>query len=448
MIKEALPVVNKSVFSENSMNANLNVVPHLTTAQQGPLEHLETLLLTRITEIEHWFRHQWSLTPAPFYTSIDLRNAGFKLAPVDTNLFPAGFNNLNPAFLPLCVQALQSAIERLNISAMRVLLIPENHTRNFYYLESVVTLRDILQKAGYEVRVGSLLPELTHPQTIELPNEQSILLEPLIRKEQCVSVRDFTPCLVLLNNDLSLGRPAILENLHQIVVPPLQVGWSSRLKSTYFNYYSQVAQEFSQQFELDPWLFEPLFKNCGEIDFMKKAGEECLAENVEILLNAIQKKYTEYQVAHRPYVIVKADAGSYGMGVMTVHSSDEIFSLNRKQRTRMSATKEGQKIRRVILQEGVYTFETWGEAVAEPVVYMIDHFVVGGFYRVHTTRGVNENLNAPGMHFEPLAFVNSCITPEKKMAPDACPNRFYAYGVIARLASLAAARELQDVANC
>ena len=33
--------------------------------------------------------------------SVDLRNAGFKLAPVDTNLFPGGFNNLNQDFLPL-----------------------------------------------------------------------------------------------------------------------------------------------------------------------------------------------------------------------------------------------------------------------------------------------------------------------------------------------------------
>jgi glutamate--cysteine ligase len=49
------------------------------------------------------------------------------------------------------------------------------------------------------------------------------------------------------------------------------------------------------------------------------------------------------------------------------------------------------------------------------------------------------------MHFEPLAFVESCITPCKESEPDAQPNRFYAYGVIARLALLAAARELADV---
>ena len=112
----------------------------------------------------------------------------------------------------------------------------------------------------------------------------------------------------------------------------------------------------------------------------------------------------------------------------------------------MSASKGGQTITQVIIQEGVYTFETWGESqqVAEPVVYMVDHFVVGGFYRVHTTRGDNENLNAPGMYFEPLAFADSCCNPDPSKAPDANPNRFYAYGVIARLALAAAAREAAE----
>jgi glutamate--cysteine ligase len=101
-----------------------------------------------------------------------------------------------------------------------------------------------------------------------------------------------------------------------------------------------------------------------------------------------------------------------------------------------------------MVQEGVYTFETWGakNAVAEPVVYMIDHYVVGGFYRVHTERRPDENLNAPGMHFEPLAFAGPCCYPDLSQEPDANPNRFYAYGVIARLALLAAARESGETA--
>jgi len=44
---------------------------------------------------------------------VDLRNAGFKLAPVDTNLFPGGWNNLTPEMLPLAVQAAMAAIEKI-----------------------------------------------------------------------------------------------------------------------------------------------------------------------------------------------------------------------------------------------------------------------------------------------------------------------------------------------
>jgi glutamate--cysteine ligase len=109
----------------------------------------------------------------------------------------------------------------------------------------------------------------------------------------------------------------------------------------------------------------------------------------------------------------------------------------------MAVVKEGLEVSRVLVQEGVPTFESVNEAVAEPVVYMIDHFVVGGFYRVHTGRGPEENLNAPGMHFVPLAFDDSCHQPDPEANPDATPNRFYAYGVVARLALLAAALELE-----
>lgn len=426
---------------------HLHAVPHLTTALTGPLQELETHLLQNQDKIERWFRYQWLQTPAPFYTSVDLRNAGFKLAPVDTNLFPAGFNNLNRAFEALCVQAIQTAAERVCPKACNVLFVPESHTRNMFYLESVAALINIMTQAGFETRIGSLAEEITVPKTIDLPSGRSITLEPLIRDQDRVTVAGFDPCFVLLNNDLSGGRPEILENLDQPVIPPTAIGWSDRLKSDHFAHYDRITKEFCKIVDIDPWLINPIFRKCGKIDFQKRAGEDCLSENVEAVLTEIQKKYDEFGINQKPYVLVKADAGTYGMGIMTVHNLDEVKELNRKQRNKMARIKEGQAVTDVLVQEGVYTFETWGEnqAVAEPVVYMIDHFVVGGFYRVHKGRSTNENLNAPGMHFEPLAFAESCATPDRNKAPDANPNRFYAYGVIARLASLAAARELQSL---
>ncbi|MFV1996763.1 MAG: glutamate--cysteine ligase [Acidiferrobacterales bacterium] len=426
---------------------HLHAVPNLTTALTGPLQEIEALLLDHQAQIEQWFRAQWRQTPAPLYASVDLRNAGFKLAPVDTNLFPAGFNNLNPAFLPLGVQAVQLAIERIDPEAIRILIVPESHTRNLFYLESLVSLTEILSLAGYDVRIGSLIPDLTEPRTIGLPSGRSVTLEPTIKDGNRLRLKKFDPDFILLNNDLSGGRPEQLTNLEQSVVPPLDIGWNLRRKSDHFALYSRCVNEFAELIGIDPWLIDPMFRKCGKINFQKREGEDCVAKNVGELLKQIQQKYDQNGIDDEPYAIVKADAGTYGMGIMTVRSVEEVRDLNRKQRTKMAKIKEGQIVSDVIVQEGVYTNETWGDAraVAEPVVYMIDHFVIGGFYRVHTERGTNENLNAPGMHFEPLAFAESCSTPDQTMAPDSFPNRFYAYGVIARLALLAAARELASL---
>ncbi len=425
----------------------LHAVPHLTTALTGPLHEIERHLLDHQNEIERWFRAQWRDTPAPFYASVDLRNAGFKLAPVDTNLFPAGFNNLNPAFMPLCIQAAQSAIERAYPEALGVLLVPENHTRNTFYLENLAALREILELAGFQVRIGSLLPDLSAPMTLSLPSGRSLLIEPIVRTGERVGVEGFDPCVVLLNNDLSSGRPAALEGIEQPIIPPLDAGWTLRRKSDHFAHYQRVAREFAERVGIDPWLIDPRFRKCGKINFMKREGEDCLARNVGALLDEVQRKYIEYDIDEEPFIVVKAERGTYGMGIMMVRSVDEVRQLSRKQRTKMARIKEGQNVTEVIIQEGVFSFETWAQtnAVAEPVVYLIDHFVVGGFYRVHTGRGPNENLNAPGMHFEPLAFEESCSIPDPTRAPDANPNRFYAYGVIARLAMLAAARELASL---
>ena len=420
------------------------MVPHLTTALNGPLLDLERRFLTALPNIEHWFRKQWQEHAAPIYASVDLRNSGFKLAPVDTNLFPGGFNNLNPDFLPLCVQAMQGTVEKICPEARGVLLIPENHTRNLFYLQNVAQLVTILKQAGMLVRVGSLLPEIKEPTRIVLPNGGELTLEPLVRSGNRIGLEGFDPCVVLLNNDLSAGAPDILKNLEQAIFPPLSAGWYTRRKSRHFAAYDRVANDFAALLGIDPWLINPYFATCNQINFHERVGEECLAVQVDAVLQKMRVKYAEYGVKNDPFVIVKADAGTYGMGIMTVKDASEITGLNRKQRNKMAVVKEGLEVSDVLVQEGVYTFENINEAVAEPVVYMINHSVVGGFYRVHTDRGVDENLNAPGMHFVPLAFETSCTLPNPDSAPDDTPNRFYAYGVVARLALLAASLELEE----
>lgn len=421
------------------------MVPHLITALNGPINELEQRILESMPAIERWFRLEWMEHTPPFYTSVDVRNAGFKLAPVDTNLFPGGFNNLTPQMLPLAVQAAMAAIEKICPEAKNLLLIPEKHTRNTFYLANVQRLVQIFTMAGLNVRLGTLDESITGPTDITLADGSTLTLEPLLRTRRRLGLKDFDPCTILLNNDLSAGLPAVLENLHeQYLLPPLHAGWAVRRKSNHFQAYEEVAKKFAKLLGMDPWLINPMFARCGKVDFHEGEGLDCLQSNADALLAKIRRKYKEYGIQEKPFVIVKADAGTYGMGIMTVRDAKDLAELNRKTRNKMSVIKDNQAVSEVLIQEGVPTYERVEDKVAEPVVYMIDRYVVGGFYRVHAERGIDENLNAPGASFVPLAFAEPTQLPQRGVKPGAsAPNRFYMYGVIARLAMLAASYELE-----
>ena len=421
------------------------MVPHLITALTGPINELEQRILESLPAIERWFRLEWMEHTPPFYTSVDLRNAGFKLAPVDTNLYPGGFNNLTPEMLPQAVQAAMAAIEKICPEAKNLLLIPENQTGSPFYLNNLQRLVRIFHQAGLNVRLGALDANVTAPVPLALPDGSQLVLEPLVRTRGRLGLKGFDPCTILLNNDLSAGIPTPLQNLHeQYLLPPLHAAWAVRRKSNHFQAYEEVAKKFAKLLGMDPWLINPMFAHCGEVNFTDGTGADCLTSKVDGLLGKIRRKYKEYGIQERPFVIVKADAGTHGMGIMTVRDAKELAELDAKARERMGVLEDGREVSEVLLQEGVPTFERINDAVAEPVVYMIDRYVVGGFYRVHAERGVDQNLNAPGSRFVPLAFAESGQLPRPGVKPGAsAPNRFYMYGVIARLAMVAASYELE-----
>ncbi|MGZ3184163.1 MAG: glutamate--cysteine ligase [Telluria sp.] len=424
------------------------MVPHLVTALDGPLLDLEKKILEATPAIERWFRLEWQEHTPPFYCSVDLRNAGFKLAPVDTNLFPGGFNNLNPEMLPLAVQAAMAAIDKYCPDARNLLLVPEVHTRNPSYLQNVARLMQVFRQVGLHVRLGSLSPDVKEPTPLALPDGNMLVVEPMVRSPngRRVGLKDFDPCTILLNNDLSAGIPDILQNIHeQSLLPPVHAGWAVRRKDNHFKAYDEVAKKFGKLIDVDPWLVNPFHAKCGAVNLAENTGIECLSDNVSMLLAKIKKKYKEYGMREqKPFVILKPDAGTYGMGVLTVKDANEVKDLPPATRARLSVIKDGVQVNDLIIQEGVPTFESIDNAVAEPVVYMIDRYVIGGFYRVHAEKGIDQNLNAPGSQFVPLAFAQQHAVPDLKAKPGtAAPNRFYVYGVVARLALLAASWELE-----
>jgi glutamate--cysteine ligase len=425
------------------------MVPHLITALTGPINELEQRVLESMPAIERWFRLEWMEHTPPFYTSVDLRNAGFKLAPVDTDLFPDGFNHLTPQMLPLAVQAAMAAIEKICPEAKNLLLVPDNRCGNSFYLMHLQRLVQIFTQAGLNVRLGSFDPELKAPRRVELPDGSELVVEPLVRKRTRLGLKDFDPCTILLNNDLRSGVPRAVQNLHeQYLLPPLHAGWAVRRKSTYFRSYEEVAKKFAKLLGMDPWLINPMAASCGELDAGSAAGLECVQTQADAMLTKVRRKFKEYGINEKPFVVVKADAGGMGAGVLTVRDAREIDADRLARALARPSTDSGRAaggaVTEVLVQEGVPTYERINDAVAEPVVCMIDRYVVGGYYRVHADRGIDENLNAPGSSFVPLAFAESHQLPHRGVKPGASPpNRFYMYGVIGRLAMLAASYELE-----
>lgn len=424
-----------SVQNKPLANLQFNVINPASS-----LSPLQDMLNNHYDKIEAWFEKAWQHYPAPLTCSVDVRYAGYKLAPIDTNLFPAGFNNLHLESYAYVSQAFAAYMQANDPQVKKILIIPESHTRNIFYLTHLAYLRDIIINAGFECRIGTLSEAIQAPTTFEIQTSDlaPLMLEPVIRQDRDLTLQDFQPDFILLNNDLSSGIPEILLDVAQPMRPLSSLGWAKRLKTNHFAYYRQVSLQLSEAIGLDPWLLSPLFLNCGTVNFLKREGENCIHKNAEILLQQIQDKYQQYGIEDEPYVVVKADSGTYGMGVMTLKHPDEIYELNRKGRTKMAKSKSGQAISRVILQEGVYTKEAMqnNPSAVEPVVYLISSYVVGCFYRMHENKGSDQILNTPGMTFAPMSLHNTTNL-----------EHFYSYSVVARLAALAAGHELMEVSH-
>ncbi|WP_225782297.1 glutamate--cysteine ligase [Xenophilus sp. Marseille-Q4582] len=417
------------------------MVPHLVTALTGPLNELEQRVLEGMPAIERWFRLEWMEHTPPFYTSVDVRNAGFKLAPVDTNFFPRGWHNLTQPMLPLAVQAAQAAIEKICPEARNLLIIPDNKLKTTSYYSNLARLAHIFRLAGLNVKVGSIDPAIKSAKKIELPSGELLLLEPVVRTKRRLGIKNFDPCTILLNTDLAAGTPGILEDLHeQYLLPPLHAGWSVRRKSHHFHSYEEVSKRFGKLLGIDPWLIQPIWAKAEDVDLTRGSGTEGLAAQVDAVLAKVRRKYKEYGINEKPFVIVKADNGASSMPILTVRDAREFEALVAS----LKGKGESEGDIDVLVQEGVRTSERVNDGVAEPVVYMMDRYVVGGFYRVHPDRGSDENLAIAGASFVPLGFPDSAHLPQPGARLTAsAPNRFYMYGVIGRLAMVAGAYELE-----
>jgi glutamate--cysteine ligase len=282
----------------------------------------------------------------------------------------------------------------------------------------------------------------TNKEVLKTNDGKELSFYPVEKKGDEIFINNIKPCVILLNNDLSTGIPEILQNIKQPIAPETKFGWHNRTKHNHFIQYDKVVDEFCNKFGIEPYLLRTHHDTVDNVDFSDVDSLTELSVKAESLFDRINDSYKKFNIKEEPFVVVKSNTGTYGMGVITIKNHLDILKLNKNQRKKMKSNKGGLKLNSVLLQEGVPTIERWGSEsnTAETVIYLIDGFTVGGFYRTHSKKTHTDSLNSPGMVFAPMSFSIPCCN---KCVVDLSmeQNVLYAYGIVARLAAMASTYE-------
>lgn len=365
-------------------------------------------------EIASWLKNLREEVKSPIYNSVDLRNSGYKISAIDTNIFPAGFNNLCPNYTKRTGILFKEYIEKYYSGTKNILIFPESHTKNTYYLENVKKLENLITEQGFNVKISSEIN------------------------------REFKPDIILTNNDFSGGIPKVLEGLDIPILPNPQLGWFRRSKYGHQLHYEKLIKKFAHKLEVDPWFFTPITVKVENVNFQEKEGFERMAKAVDEILKKVSEKYAEYAIKEKPYVFIKNDSGTYGIAIHHVEKAEEIMSMNRRIRNKLSIGKDKKVVTDVIIQEGVPTVERFKGLTGEPVIYLIGNQAAGGFFRLNEEKDERGNLNTGNMKFTKLCF-HEMLGYENNF-PDCdlkCLEELYF--TIAEIASIASGMEMLEL---
>ena len=356
---------------------------------------LSSALEDKREEIVAWMVQKRSEIDVPIYGSVDIRDAGWKIAVVDANQFPAGFNNTSESDLPHLTERIAAHIERHHPDCQWVHIYPESHTRNQGYVENLRTLCQLVERAGYRCTIGN--PELDGFDALNgihgpLPLDQVEVVDDVLL------VQGQQPDFILLNNDLTDGG---LEGLStKSVLPRPQMGWFQRKKSQHFDFLRPLIEEISEIIGIDPWHLICESFVSEEKCLEKEACRIQLASDVDVFLAKLAQRYAALGIDREPVAYVKNNRGTYGLGIMTVTSGQQLLNLSNRKMKKLMYGKGNSNTEDFLIQEGVPTLmQTDAGAPVEPVVYLVDGDASSWFYRINPKKDEMGNLNSPSALF-------------------------------------------------
>jgi len=391
-------------------------------------------------KLSDWYCRQLNTVQFPIYSSYDIRDSGFKIANVDGNIYPAGFNNICNTDQDYAGEIFQRYVHNHYGKGVRkILLVPEEHTNNPYYWDNVIVIQKLLQDGGFTVKVAAAQNFAT-PWQLTSAKGHAITVGSAWPTQD--DIRNFAPDLILSNNDFSdphleWWKAWSDSGLTQAINPPRELGWYQRKKSRYFHHYNELVTQFTSLIQEDPFLLS-VRTQVAPLVMDDDAQMHRLAEQVETMLSELRQDYAKRKIDSEPFVFIKNNAGTYGLAVVRVGSAQEVLEWNYKSRKKMKAAKGGREVTEVILQEGVPSRIQSDGVTAEPVVYMIGSDLAGGFLRTHAEKNSTESLNSPGAIYKRLCVSDLNISIEGHPLENV-------YGWTARLGLLAMALEAKEM---
>jgi glutamate--cysteine ligase len=360
-------------------------------------------LLNEFPRVMEFLNSQIPVCGIPIYHSLDLRDGGYKVAAVDVNLFPGGFNNITAAERSVAAKRFREffSAKLLSTPPWKVAVYPEAHTNNFSYLENVSALISILNEAGCEVSLAWSGPKIPKPWSIKTPSGTELKYLPA---EEALSGANF----LLLNHDMSEGVPEVVKNFSGRVLPNLNLGWYKRRKSHHHTIAASLLQKLQSEFSFfDAWCFDAKTHTISDLNFDDTESFLRLLKEAEFFEQSLKREYEARSIEQAPNIFLKNDSGTYGMGVMNFSSIDELKEMHSTVKRKLRRGKGAAVVEQVILQEGIPTCFTSKNAdgttiSGEPVLYSVTGAVVSCFFRTHKKLGDQSsttNLNQPGAEF-------------------------------------------------
>lgn len=399
---------------------------------------LHDKIVAKHLELQKWYSDRVIPKYIPFYSSFDIRDSGHKIAPVDANLYPAGFNNICQTDKESSFDLAKDYVEsHYGSSIKNIGLLVEEHTTNFFYWDNVYWIKTLLSEAGYHVQV--LLPNLyTDKKTFKSASGFSIETYPVSIDADGTVSSEKKLDLIISNNDFSTAFDSWAKDASTTINPPLAMGWHSRTKDSFFKEYNSLVEEFCEIIGANCANLKIKTETFDGFDIKSDESLKKLTESCEKFFAELKTDYEKHNIPYNPYMFIKNNAGTYGLGIIEVKNPSDVQSWNYKSRKKMKAAKGGREIHSVILQEGIPTIvKNQDDFVAEPAIYMIGSRLAGGFLRVNERKGPEDNLNAPGAVFSRLCVSDLEFDHQGKMMENV-------YGWVAKLAMLAISREFKS----